>query len=111
MNEINRSVIIGKKVLVTCDNWLHCPDGKTYKAIHGTVKGLYDAIEVLGIKPNAKSTNWYLQIGNTTVAGCQIHYIVECETFNKEDVEDYATGSGEFKKYIRPCNIFNADEI
>lgn len=111
MIEVNRSSILGKKILVTCDNWFFCPDGKSYKAVHGTVKGLYDATEVLGIKPNSKSTNWYLQIGNTTIAGCQIHYIVESPIFNKEDIEDYNTSSGEFKPYIRPCNIFNADEI
>lgn len=72
------SIQVGSKVLVTCDNWFFAPDGNSYRAVWGTVKGLRQDSEVLGIKTNARSTNWYLEIGNMIVAGCQIHYAVEC---------------------------------
>ena len=69
---------IGSKVLLTVDNWFFAPDGQNYRAVWGTIKGIRQDSEVLGLKTNARSTNWYIEIGNMIVAGCQIHYAVEC---------------------------------
>lgn len=95
---------IGSQVLITCDNWFYAPDGQSYRAVWGTVKGIRQDSDVLGIKTNARSTNWYLEIGNMILAGCQIHYALECgkphlgSTIGDEDK-------------IVPCRIYNADEV
>jgi len=70
---------IGDKMLVTCDNWFYTPDGNTHRAVFGTVKGIHSDKTTLGIKTNDKSTNWYLEIGNMFIAGCQIHYAVKTD--------------------------------
>lgn len=68
---------IGTKLLITTDNWFFAPDGQNYRAVYGTVRGVFSDTETLGIKTNAKSTNWYVQIGKMCIAGCQIHYVIE----------------------------------
>lgn len=65
---------IGKTVLITTDHWFYAPDGKTYRAVFGTLRNVLADSDVLGIKTNARSTNWYLEVGNMVIAGCQIHY-------------------------------------
>lgn len=68
------------KYLITTDSWFFAPDGNQYKAAWGDVKILED--NVLGIKTNSRSANWYAMIGSNekevVVAGCQIHYAVKC---------------------------------
>jgi hypothetical protein len=75
---------IGKKHLITTDQWFIAPDGETYKAVFGTVKGILSSDESLGIRTNAKSTNWYVSIGNMLIAGCQIHYVIQCDNVSLE---------------------------
>jgi len=70
------NVKIGQKALVTTSEWFYAPDGAQYRAVFGTIKGIFEDDATLGIKTNSKSTNWYLEIGNMIVAGCQIHYAV-----------------------------------
>ena len=67
---------IGKKYLISTNEWFVAPDGEYYKAVFGTVNGIVDAEEMLGIKPNRHSTNWYVSIGNMLIGGCQIHYCI-----------------------------------
>lgn len=101
----------GDKVLITTDGWFYAPDGNSYRAVYGTVKGIFTAEDTLGVKPNGKSTNWYVEIGNMTVAGCQIHYAVKsdcCSNFRSK----YWSTSTEHgcKEYTVPCSIYFADE-
>lgn len=104
-------VKIGDKYLITTDNWFFAPDGESYKAVFGTVHGIEDSITSLGIKTNAKSTNWYVNIGNMSIAGCQIHYVI------KSDDVDYSPGNAELEyegKRVVSQNpitrIYNADQ-
>ena len=70
------------KYLITTDGWLIAPDGKQYRSVWGEVVILEDSF--LGIKTNAKATNWYAKVGSddnhVIIAGCQIHYAVRCES-------------------------------
>jgi hypothetical protein len=75
---------IGDKVLVTTDHWFFAPNGESYSAAHGTLKGIFSDVETLGIRTNAKRTNWYVEIGNMLIAGCQIHYAVKCDSVDFE---------------------------
>lgn len=69
------------KYLITTDQWFIAPDGRDYKSVWGNVEIIGD--EVLGIKTNARSTNWFAKVGSddnhVIVAGCQVHYAVKCE--------------------------------
>ena len=68
-----------KKMLLTTDNWFYAPDGQAYKAVYGTVKRVMNDEETLGIKTNIGSSNWYVEIGNMFIAGCQIHYAIQTD--------------------------------
>jgi len=102
------TIEIGQKALVTTDGWFFAPNGRQYRAVFGTVKAVRTAEESLGIKPNGRSTNWYLQIGALTLAGCQVHYVLRCdECSDAARVPDYTTSP--FVEFARPNGIFHTD--
>lgn len=102
---------IGQKYLVTTNNWFLAPNGKQYKAAHGTVKGILSDNETLGIQTNRHSSNWYLEIGSLIIAGCQIHYAIKSDECNFNPIEESTLHDGEFKLSERPSNIYNADKL
>lgn len=106
------NVNIGDKALITTNDWFYAPDGRSYKAAYGTVKAVHTSEETLGVKTNARSTNWYVEIGNMTIAGCQIFYLVKTDKVNLRRTADYQRldSTGEFVESERPSNIYNADE-
>lgn len=103
----------GQKGLVTLDNWFYAPNGRQYRAVFGTVKAARTAEDTLGVKPNGKSTNWYLEIGNVTIAGCQIHYVVRCDAVATDShIEDYTVSAEHgLKEFKRPNTVYMADEV
>lgn len=101
----------GDRVLVTTDNWFFAPNGLEYRAVFGTVKGVHTDEATLGIKTNSRSTNWYVEIGNMVIAGCQIHYAIHTESCNLGDVRAWQTsGESGIQEFIRPSAIYNADQ-
>lgn len=100
----------GDKFLITTDNWFIAPDGVEYRAVWGTVNGIIESENTLGIKTNAKSTNWYVSIGNMIIAGCQIHYAIKTDkvNFGEAQQHDYNVEHG-CKKFKRPTHIYNAN--
>jgi len=102
------------KYLITTDNWFYAPDGKQYRAAWGEVEIVED--NILGIKTNRVSTNWFAKIGDDKkyiiIAGCQIHYAIKCENKpNINDVEDWSTiAEKECVIYKRPTTIYIAEE-
>lgn len=101
---------IGEKYLVTTDEWFFAPDGRQRKAVFGTVHGISTDDETLGVKTNARSTNWYLQIGSMIVAGCQIHYAIRTDRCNTESSSFDEVVDGEVKHPTIASSIYNADE-
>ena len=99
------------KYLIQTEAWFTAPDGKSYNAAWGEVK-TFTAEETLGIKTNARSTNWYVKVGteekHIVIAGCQIHYAVRCDKEpNLGTAEGWKVGeSGELKTYTYPTIIF-----
>lgn len=71
------NIKIGDEVLVTTNNFFYAPDGQQYRAVFGTVKALSDDKETLGISTNRHSTNWYIEVGNMLIAGCQVYYVIK----------------------------------
>lgn len=102
---------VGKSALITCDAWFYAPDGKMYRGVFGTIKAVHDSAVVLGVRTNARSTNWYIEIGCMMIAGCQIHYVVACDKCNFGSVDDVSYGQEGLKEYHRPTAIFNADSF
>lgn len=102
------------KYLITTDEWFLAPDGKQYKSAWGDVEVVGD--ELLGIKTNRQSTNWFAKVGSEDnhiiIAGCQIHYAIRCERKpNIDHVEDYnnAGTEGGISMYKRPTQIYIAN--
>lgn len=97
------------KYLITTDAWFYAPDGKQYRAVYGDVQILGD--NVLGIKTNARSSNWFAKVGtelnHIIIAGCQIHYAIRTDEVPKmNSVFDESIESGEVKKFIRSNQIY-----
>lgn len=103
---------IGDKVLLTTDSWFFAPDGESYRAVYGTVNAILKDEDTLGIKTNARSTNWYVSIGNMLIAGCQIHYAIKTDSvsFAPPTREMEHEGKQTTEKY--PISrIYNADYV
>ena len=101
------------KYLITTDGWFYAPNGSKYRAVWGEVEIMSD--DVLGVKTNRLSTNWYARIGDdvngVVVAGCQIHYAVRCEDKpNTGMAKDNTYGDGKFKEFERTCEIYIAED-
>ena len=103
---------VGKKYLITTDNWFTAPNGSHCKAVFGTLNSIRHAEDSLGIKTNVRSATWFLEIGNMVVAGCQIHYIIQTDKCNKEDhINDWSASAADgLNKYQSPTRIYFADE-
>ena len=103
------SAMIGKKAIITTDEWFYAPCGGQYRAVFGTVHAIESSEETLGIKTNARSTNWYVRIGRMIVAGCRVHYIVATDECPPGEIKDVDITNGEVKSITRPTHVYNAD--
>ena len=101
---------IGDKVLLTTFAHFFAPDGKQYRGVFGTVKGVHSSEDTLGIKTNNKSTNWYIEIGNMIIAGCQVNYAIKTKECNFERVDEFSWGENIYHEFTRPTLIYNADQ-
>lgn len=102
---------IGKRALITTDNWFYGHDGKEYRAVYGTVNAVRDSTETFGVKTNARSTNWYVEIGRMTLAGCQIHYALNAEGLdvNIGNAQHWSIVDGQPVVAYAPSKIYFAD--
>ena len=100
---------VGDKSLVTVDNWFYAPDGIQYRAVFGTVQAVSGDQDTLGVKTNARSTNWYVTIGGMLIAGCQVHYAIKCDDANTGDIQDFREVDGKMHTFTRPSYIYRAD--
>lgn len=103
------NIEIGQRYLLTVDNWFVAPDGRQYKAVFGTVHAVQSSEQTLGIRTNAKSTNWYVQVGSCFIAGCQIHYAVRSDHCNLAEATDWSVIERTVAEYVRPSYVFDAD--
>lgn len=109
--------LIGKKVLLTTNGWFLAPNGLQYKGVHGTLKAINTSENTLGFTPSRTHTNWYLEVGNMTISGCQILYCVESNDCNFGKVEDFTSDrthdnvmkGREAESFLRPTYIYNSD--
>lgn len=101
------NIEVGENYLITCDNWFYNPVGEQCRAVWGEVKAILNDSEALGIKTNRGSTNWFVQIGDTIVAGCQIHFAVKCEREPPLTVKhsEYDKDSSKVISYSLPSSV------
>ena len=94
--------------LITTADWFIGHDGKAYNAVWGNVEILSD--EILGIKTNRGSTNWYAKVGDANnhiiIAGRQINYAIKCKKPTISQVNDYSIVDGVVKEHIKPSSIY-----
>lgn len=111
INNTQLQLSLGSEVLVTTDNWFYAPDGRCYRAATGKLVAIMDD-SVLGIQTNRNSTNWYAQVGNLMIAGCQIHYAIRLD--KPMDVSgtfsDFREVEGEIKYFDHPSYVYQAGE-
>ncbi len=101
---------IGNKFLISTDDWFTAPDGEQYKSVYGTIVGVYNDEQALGIKTNRGSTNWYLGIGNMIIAGCQIHYAIRTDSINRNPCNREIEYKGKLNiAKNEKSRIYNAD--
>ena len=107
---------IGEKYLITTDEWFVAPDGQQYKSAFGTFKKIHNDFETLGIKTNRGSANWFVEIGNIMIAGCQIHYVTKTDrvSYSPRDrddplIQDGASGTQIHGKKHNHTLIYDAD--
>lgn len=86
---------IGQKVLLTSQSWFYAPDGKQYKSVHGTLKGIHEAGNTLGFIPNRSHANWFIEIGDMTIMGCQVLYVIKCDKVETGSVKDWRNNDKE----------------
>jgi len=77
----------GAKVLITLNEWMLAPDGRQYRGVYGTLNAIVTSEEALGVKTNARSSNWFIKVGKATIAGCQIHFVIESDDVNFDPVD------------------------
>ena len=97
---------INQNVLVTTVDWFYGKDGRTYRGAWGKLKGVHEAKESLGITPSRAHANWFIEIGDMVITGCQVLYITKCDNPPPENVDDFTKVDGEIKYYRRPSEIF-----
>lgn len=100
---------VGKNVLITTVDWFYAPNGKQYRAVWGKLTDIKTAESSLGIRPNGRSTNWYVEIGDMTIAGCQVNYAIVSDTIFLDAVEDFNQHEGRYIVNKRPSAIYNAN--
>lgn len=102
---------INKKVLLTSQSWFYAPDGKQYKAVWGTLKGIHEAGKTLGFIPNRSHANWFIEIGKMTIMGCQVLFVVECDAIETGKIQDWKSNeaNGGIEEYERPTAIYVTD--
>lgn len=103
--------------LITTDDWFIAPDGYQYKSVFGTFKTIHNDFETLGIKTSRGSANWFVEIGNMMIAGCQIHHVTRCNNFNEYPVKRsdplFLDGSSNTKdrvNHLTSSLIYNSDK-
>lgn len=100
---------IGQKVLITTSGWFFAPDGTEYRSVYGTLKAVHEAGKTLGFIPNRSHANWFIEIGNMIIMGCQVMYITRTDNPVLGPVKTWSMKECVVTEYERPTMIYNSD--
>lgn len=102
---------INQKVILTTSAWFYAPNGETYNAVWGTLKNIYEAKQVFGFVPNRTHANWFIEIGDMVIAGCQVNYCVLSPQAPPPNVSSWTERDHELDRrvsyYERPSKIYH----
>jgi len=101
---------VGKRYLITTDNWFYAPNGAQHRVVFGKVSAVQNSEETLGIRTNRNATNWYVVIGNMIVAGCQIHYAIQTNECHLGEAEIEVEYEGKLIKQLASSRVYNAGD-
>tara|TARA_R110000850_G_scaffold129113_1_gene248758 strand:+ start:248 stop:577 length:330 start_codon:yes stop_codon:yes gene_type:complete len=103
--------MLNQDILVTTDGWFIGHDGGEYRGVYGKLTAIHTDEQALGVKTNAKSTNWYAQVGGMLIAGCQIHYAINCQgkDVNLYEFVHECIHNGKGVKTKQSSRIYNAN--
>ena len=95
--------------LLTTSEWFIAPDGKQYRSVWGKVEIVSD--EILGVKTNRNSVNWYAKVSGEThhiiIAGCQINYAIQTDDKpHSGSAPTWDMHEGKVIENERPCSIY-----
>jgi hypothetical protein len=111
MNESVISKFIGKNVLCTTQSWFTAPNGQEYRSVFGELKGIHKDDLALGFTVNRSHANWFIEVGNMVIAGCQILYFCQTEECNLEEFDSWHTHEGVVVMSKKPSLIYNANNF
>jgi hypothetical protein len=100
---------INKKVLITTQNYFVGKDGKQYRSVHGTLKAVHEAGNTLGFIPNRSHANWFIEVGDMVIMGCQVMYLQQVDKVNTDFVEDWKDNESGIVNYKRPSLIYETN--
>lgn len=102
---------VGKKVLITTNGWFFAPDGCEYRAVFGTLKAIHEVGKTLGFIPNRAHANWFLEVGNMMIMGCQVMYVVKADIVELGNVNTWNNNptTQQPQYFNKPTTIYNAD--
>jgi len=101
---------IGQNVLITTSGWFMAPDGLEYRGVFGKLKGVHEAGKSLGFIPNRSHANWFIEIGNMVIMGCQVMYVVRTDNPVLSQVDDWQMNEGKVIQFNRPTRIYKAED-
>lgn len=100
---------VGKKVLITTQEFFVAPDGLQYKSVLGSFMGVHSSEELLSNTETYETPRkWYLRVGSMMIPESQVNSIVITEEAMLGGVKEYLS-SFEKNGYTRPSFIYNAD--
>ena len=105
------SFVPNKNYLITTDNQFYGADGVAYRACYGKVNVVSDT-DILNIKTNRGSTNWYVVVGDIEgkhmiIAGCQIHYALQTDKIHIGKTDDHIVhGDSGVVEFNRPTQVY-----
>lgn len=112
-NDKMKKDYLQKKVLLSLHNWIFAPDGKQYRAIYGTLHSINESKNIFGFVPSRNHTNWFAEIGNMIIMGCQIQACIVCEKDPETQITDFIVREHELAvkvvEYDQPSKIYFAD--
>src|SRR6186713_78831 len=102
---------IGQNCLITTSQWFVAPDGCEYRAVYGKLIAIHEAGKTLGFIPNRSHANWFIEIGNMIIMGCQVMYIAACKdepNFGLAKAWSSKSDNSGIAEYETPTKIYNA---
>jgi hypothetical protein len=99
---------INKTCLITTSGWFYAPDGRQYKAVWGTLKAIHEVSKAFGFIPSRAFANWFIEIGDMTIMGCQVLYVIACDKPNTDKILDWHSESKNepIVEFERPTAIY-----